>query len=291
MRSGDLRAVARAAARARVAGVTVPREDVRVARYARHAIAAAIVTARHPHVAVAAPRRGETRTLRAGRRLRPLLLLALLCLLLALLFGLEGGGGSPEVATSVEVVTPVASVVSVPLRGRSAVSLPPEIVAVQPSPTAEPSRQPAATATPPPSPSGAGGGAGGSGAGGGSGSGAGSGSGSGVGSGSGSGIGVLPAPTLPPVPPPGYSRLTVIVVDSRTRVPLPDACVIVGTTSCDRSPHTDQRGRWSADVPTTTAPTSWQLTLLKAGYNVQSRTFVMSAGRRSVVVEIRLVRS
>jgi hypothetical protein len=82
----------------------------------------------------------------------------------------------------------------------------------------------------------------------------------------------------------------VIVIDSRTLLPIPDACIVVGTTTCDPTrPHTDASGRWSVDIPMSTSTTNWDMGFLKAGYFTQWRTFTLQQGR-TALFEIRLVR-
>jgi len=308
IRSADAVTAARAGARLRVTDAPLSRIDVARARDARRVLGRAIIRARLPQSSGGATAVASPLALPRRSRRRAWLALALLPLLLLLL--LEGGGpnglsGSPDEAVAVQpaaVQRTEARVVDIS-RGRT-IALPPEIVvAASPSPTPEPSPTPTATPapasaaptvavaapprtnTPAPTSAGAGGaGGGGSGASGGSGSGSGSGGagsgGGGSGSGSGSGTGFRTPEPLPPSPPPGFGRFRIIVLDSFTARPIPGACVVIGTQSCDPSaPHTDANGQWAVDIPATTQTTYWDLYFSKPGYFFERRQLGLAAGR------------
>jgi len=312
--SGDAITAARAAARLRVPLADLTPAEVRRAREARRTLGRAIVKARLPRrdeqplatgMAITAPLPGS-------RRRAVIAALAALALLLLFIGSGRpaGSSGAPDEAAvepqqqQTQLDRPV--LVS---RGRT-VALPPLAVVAPtatpaPTATATPAPQPTAavatataqgtarrTATPGPTGAGAGtGGTGGTGAGsGGGGSGSGSGSG-GAGGGSGTGTGFpTPAP-LPPVPPPGFGRFSIIVLDAFTNRPIPGACVIIGTRSCDPSqPHTDANGRWAVDIPATTMTTYWDLYFSKPGYVFALRQLGLAAGQ-TVTYTILLRRS
>ncbi len=302
IRSGDAITAARAAARLRVPLAELTVAELRRAREARRTLGRAIVKARLPRreeqplvtgIAIPPPLPGS-------RRRAIIAALAALALLL-LLIGSgapKGAPGAPDEAAVELQQQQTQDQLLVVSRGRT-IALPPVLAVAAsatpaPTATATPAPQPTsavATATAQgtarhtatPGPTGAGGGSGGTGAtgtgGGGSGGGSGSGSG-GAGGGSGSGTGFpTPAP-LPPVPPPGFGRFQIIVLDQFTNRPIPGACVIIGTQSCDPSqPHTDANGRWAVDVPATTLTTYWDLYFSKPGYIFALRQFGLAAGQ------------
>lgn len=316
IRSGDAVYAARAAARLRVPLADLTVAELKGAREARRTLGRAIVKARLPRreeqplmtgIAIPAPLPGSRRRL---------LIAALAVLGLLLLLG--GGGpagssGSPDEAAveqQQEQQTQQDQLLLVS-RGRT-VALPPLVAVVVPSATPTPA--PTASATPAPrptaalatataqgtarrtatpGPTGAGtgaGGTGGTGVGGGGSGGTGTGGG-GTGGGTGSGTGFpTPAP-LPPVPPPGFGRFQILVVDAFTGRPIPGACVIIGTQSCDPSqPHTDANGHWAIDIPATTRTTLWDLYTSKPGYVLQRQQLGLAAGQ-TVVFTIRMRRS
>ncbi|HEY3218454.1 MAG TPA: hypothetical protein VGK15_05145 [Candidatus Limnocylindria bacterium] len=303
VRSGDAIFAARAAARIRVPLAQLSAAELLRAREARRTLGRAIVKARlprrdeqplHTGIAIPEPRPGSRR-----RALLAALVVLGLLLLLVGNGGSSGSSGSPDQAAAEpqkeQTRQEQALIVS---RGRT-VALPPVIVAVAPSSTpaptatATPAPEPTTaratagtgttvrTATPGPIGSGSGsGGTGGTGAGsGGSGGGSGSGSG-GAGGGSGGGVGFPTAAPLPPVPPPGFGRFQIIVLDALTGKPVPGACVIIGTQSCDPSqPHTDANGMWAVDIPATTLTTYWDVYFSKPGYLFERRQLGLAAGQ------------
>jgi hypothetical protein len=288
VRDGDARAVARAAARLRVPGVRLNAREVRLARDTRAALGRALVAARLPRPAPPplAPR--EVMRSRALPVKRLALVLAAICSLIFLVLGPGGApGGKPEGDVSAAIAPDVTrpQVLAQVSRGRSAATAAPEIVAIV-EPSAEPTAAP--TEAPSPAPSA---GAGGSGGAGGSASGAGGGGG-GIGIGTGPGLITLPTPrptATPRFPPPGYGRLTVIVLDARTFRPVPDTCVSFGSLSCTTMTYepsgstiltyrTDERGRWSLDVPLGAATVDYDMLFFKLGYRVQTATVTLRRG-------------
>jgi hypothetical protein len=312
IREGDARAAARAAARVRVPGVRLSAQELAMARDTRMALGRALVAARMPRPA-AVPHLEVVRELpRRGTPWKRIALAAAAILALIFLMLGPGGapGGSPQGATTAEVIpdTTRPQLLAQISRGRTAPTTAPEIVAVA-EPTAQPTPDPttapiaasaapttAASAAPTSGTGGAsaapGTGSGGTGTGtgtGGSGSGAGGG---GIGIGTGPGIITVATPTptaTPRIPPPGYGRLTVIVLDSRTLRPLPDTCVAVGTSVCDGAHRTDANGRFSIDLPSTTDTTLWDMTFIKSGYRTTSRKITVLRGRE-VVFQVFLQR-
>lgn len=302
LRSGDALVAARAASRLRLDGFLLTPDEFARARDVRRALGVAIVKARLPK-APEAPLRREAAIPEPPRSHRRLIAAAALAaaVLIALLFfgngrGLGPAGGGTPAANDAQQQQQQAQLVAVS-RGRT-VLLPADVVAVEASPTPAPS----AEASPTPGPEGSGApaptsGPGGTGSGGsGGGSGGGDGTGSGSGSGSGTGIGTpapTPAPTAtPPAPPPGYTRLNVIVYDASTGRPLPDVCIIIGTLNCGpTAPHTDQNGRWSADVAASSAKTLWDLYFIKPGYLTQYRQITLPGGAtRTYAIYLRRAR-
>jgi hypothetical protein len=288
VRQGDARSAARAAARLRVPGARLTRGEIALARRTRMALGRALIAARRPRVE---PLPAEPREMPRSRALplrRVALALALICALIFLVLGPGGApGGMPEGDLSAAVVPDIArpQVLAQVSRGRSTVTTAPEIVAaVEPSaaPTAAPTEAPTAAPTA---------GAGGAGGAGGTASGAGGGGG-GIGIGTGPGLVTLPTPrptTTPRVPPPGYGRLTVIVLDARTFRPVPETCVVVGSLTCSTmtqegtgktilSYHTDASGRWSLDVPLGAATVNYDMLFFKLGYRVQTATVTLRRG-------------
>jgi hypothetical protein len=298
LRAGDPITAGRAASRLRVLGAPMVVSEFTAARDARRRIGRAVIDARRPR-AEERPLRHEPAIAGARGSRRRLLAAAatLLAVLLVVFFNTgvppENGGGAPAAAA---VSEPQRAALVTLSRGRT-VDAPVELVAVEETPT------PAPTATPPPeatataaptagagigtrSPAPSGEGSGGSGSGG-----SGGGSGSGNGSGSGSGTDPSPTPTAtPPVPPPGFTRLNIIVLDATTGRPVPGVCVVIGTTNCGPSaPHTDRNGRWSADVAASSASTLWDMYFIKDGYITQFRKITLPGGRTAYYT-IRLQR-
>jgi hypothetical protein len=301
IRDGDASAAARAAARLRVPGVRLSAGEMALVHDTRAALGRALIAARLPRPAPppAAPR-DVVRTRRVPWK-RSALALAAICGLIFLVLGPGGDpGGKPEgdaSAAAVPDVTRPQPLVQVS-RGRSAVTTAPEVVAVA-EPSAAPTAEPTAAPTAAPSA-----GAGGAGGAGGSASGAGGGGG-GIGIGNGPGLITLPTPrptATPRFPPPGYGRLTIIVLDARTFRPVQDTCVAFGSLSCTSltyqpdpsaaattilSYRTDVNGRWSLDVPVGAATTSYDMFFFKVGYRVQTAKVTLQRGR-SVVYTVRV---
>ena len=296
IRDGNAQAAARAAARLRVPGARLTAQEITFARDTRAALGRALIAARLPRPAplpVSAPALVAARAI-PWKRLA--IALAVISGLIFLVLGPGGDpGGKPEGDASAvvpDVTRP--QVLAQVSRGRSAATSAPEIVAAA-EPTAEPTAAP--TEAPSAAPSA---GAGGTGGAGGSASGAGGGGG-GIGIGTGPGLITLPTPrptTTPRVPPPGYGRLTVIVLDSRTRQPIQDACVSFGSLSCTTitagettalSYRTDANGRWSLDVPLGAPTVSYDMLFFKLGYRVDIEKVTLRRGG-TVVKTVFLVK-
>lgn len=296
IRTGDAPMAARAAARIRVAGAPLVAAELALAREARRVLGRAIVNARLPKQERAPLARVEAISApRPSRRRHAYVAAALAAALLVFLLGGSGlgpagepGGAPPAAAADQQRVALVSHSL-----GRT-ISLPAEVVAVQesptPAPTEAPTASPAAQPTTAPATAGSGSGAR-------TGTPAPTGTGAGGGGTGGGGIGILPrtptpAPTRTPVvPPPGFGRFSVIVLDASNGRPLPDVCVVLGTSSCDPgTPHTDLNGRWSADVPVTAGSTNWDMSFMRAGYRTQKRLLTLAAGR-TVTFQILLRRT
>jgi len=289
----DVRAAARAASRLRITGHALTLEEFVSARAVRRTLGLALVKARMPKPDEM-PLRGPTIAIptarRSWRRLAAVAASALLVLIALFLFG--GAAEPPGGGTPARAAEPQRDRILVQSRGRT-VSLPQEVVVEEsptPTPSAEPTPQataePVAVAAPTaatagsPEPSA---GAGGSGGGNGGGNGSGSGSGNGAGS-------ATPAPSpTPRVPPPGFSRLNVIVYDAQTRKPLEGVCIVIGTPNCGPSaPHTAADGRWSADVAASSNATKWQLSYIKTGYTTVLQEITLPGGvSRTYIVYLR----
>jgi len=298
VRAGDARAAARAAARLRVPGARLSAREIAVARDTRAALGRALIAARLPRPApVLAPPRVTTEARRVPWR-RLAIALAVICSLVFLVLGPGGApGGKPEGDVSAAVAPDVTR--PQPLvqlsRGRSAATSAPEVVVVA-EPSAEPTAAPTEAPTAAPSA-----GAGGTGGAGGSASGAGGGGG-GIGIGTGPGLVTLPTPrptSTPRFPPPGYGRLTIIVLDRATLRPIADTCVSFGSLTCTNitagdvtalSYRTDDRGRWSLDVPLGAPTVSYDMLFFKLGYRVDTQKVTLRRGG-SVVRTIYLVKA
>jgi len=298
VRNGDARAAARASARLRVPGARLSAREIAVARDTRAALGRALIAARLPRPApVLAPPRVTTEARRVPWR-RLAIALAVICSLVFLVLGPGGApGGKPEGDVSAAVAPDVTR--PQPLvqlsRGRSAATSAPEVVVVA-EPSAEPTAAPTEAPTAAPSA-----GAGGTGGAGGSASGAGGGGG-GIGIGTGPGLVTLPTPrptSTPRFPPPGYGRLTIIVLDRATLRPIADTCVSFGSLTCTNitagdvtalSYRTDDRGRWSLDVPLGAPTVSYDMLFFKLGYRVDTQKVTLRRGG-SVVRTIYLVKA
>jgi len=296
VRQDEVKDVARAGARARLASLELLPSERAAAQHARAMVGRALrearLRAKQPKAdlsLIAAPV-----AKRRSRRLRAVALVTLVLLLALLLW--EVVPGAPTSTTVAEdpggslaggaVAQTQASEKS---RGRT-VDL---VVAVtaEASPAPEPS--PAATPGPPAAPAvagsaGAAGGAGGQGQGGG---------GSGTGSGPGSGSGLAsatpaptPAPTATPVPEvvPGSTRIRGRVVDSATGKGVAGVCLVPGSLDCDaEKPHSDANGYWVIDV---TSGTYWDIRFQIDNYRV-TRIRVFAGGRETNVGNVRITRA
>jgi len=297
IRDGDARGAARAAARVRVPGARLTAREVALAHDTRIALGRALIAARLPRPA---PLPVPPRNVVPKRRVPWKRLAVVLAAMLGLIFLVLGPGGAPggkpegDASAVVPDITRPQPLVQVS-RGRSAATIAPEAVAVaQPSaaPTAEPTLVPSAAPSA---------GAGGTGGAGGSASGSGGGGG-GIGIGNGPGLISLPTPrptTTPRVPPPGYGRLTIIVLDARTFRPVPDTCVSFGSLTCTTitagdatalSYRTDDNGRWSLDVPLGAPTVSYDMLFFKLGYRVDIEKVTLRRGG-TVIRTVYLLRT
>jgi len=297
IRDGDARGAARAAARVRIPGARLTAREVALAHDTRIALGRALIAARLPRPA---PLPVPPRDVVPKRRVPWKRLAVVLAAMLGLIFLVLGPGGAPggkpegDASAVVPDITRPQPLVHVS-RGRSAATIAPEAVAVaQPSaaPTAEPTLVPSAAPSA---------GAGGTGGAGGSASGSGGGGG-GIGIGNGPGLISLPTPrptTTPRVPPPGYGRLTIIVLDARTFRPVPDTCVSFGSLTCTTitagdatalSYRTDDNGRWSLDVPLGAPTVSYDMLFFKLGYRVDIEKVTLRRGG-TVIRTVYLLRT
>ena len=296
IRDGNAQAAARAAARLRVPGARLTAQEITFARDTRVALGRALIAARLPRPVPPPAPAPAVATTRAIPWKRLAIALAVISGLIFLVLGPGGEpGGKPQgeaSAVAPDVTRP--QVLAQVSRGRSAITSAPEIVAA-----AEPSAEPTAAPTEAPSaaPSAGAGGAGGAG---GSASGAGGGGG-GIGIGTGPGLVTLPTPrptTTPRVPPSGFGRIQIIVLDSRTRQPIPDACVSFGSLNCTTitagevtalSYRTDERGRWSLDVPLGAPTVTYDMLFFKLGWRVDIEKITLRRGG-TVVKTVFLVK-
>ena len=297
VRAGDASATARAAARLRIPGARLTARELAVARDTRAALGRALIAARLPRPApiVAASHVTPTRRMPWKR------LAVALAVISGLIFLVLGPGGAPGGKPEGDVSAAIAPDVTRPQplvqlsRGRSAVTSAPEVVAVAEA-SAEPTAAPTEAPTAAPSA-----GAGGAGGAGGSASGAGGGGG-GIGIGTGPGLVTLPTPrptSTPRFPPPGYGRLTVIVLDRATNRPVPDACVSFGSVTCTNitageqtalNYRTDANGRWSLDIPLGAPTVSYDMLFFKLGYRVEVGKVTLRRGG-SVVRTVYLIKA
>src|SRR5437867_3628600 len=243
IRDGDADGAARAAARLRLPGARLSAREAALAHDTRMALGRALIAARLPRPE---PLPIPPRDLARARQIPWKRLAVVLAALLGLIFLVLGPGGAPGGKPEGDASAVVPDV-------------------TRPQPLVQVSRGRAA--------------AGGTGGAGGSASGSGGGGG-GIGIGNGPGLITLPTPrptTTPRVPPPGYGRLTIVVLDARTFRPVPDTCVSFGSLSCTTitagdttalSYRTDANGRWSLDVPLGAPTVSYDMVFFKLGYRV-----------------------
>jgi hypothetical protein len=300
---GDAIAAARAAARLRVPGARLTAQELALARRTRLALGRALIAARLPRPEPIAVTPREALRVRAFPTKRLAVAMAVICALIFLVLGPGGApGGKPEGDVSAAIAPDVTrpQVLAQVSRGRSMATAAPETV-VAAEPTAEPTVAPTTASTAAPSA-----GAGGAGGAGGSASGAGGGGG-GIGIGTGPGLVTLPTPrptATPRFPPPGYGRLTIVVLDAQTRRPVPETCVVFGSLTCSTmtyqpdsemagrtilSYRTDANGRWSLDVPLGVPTVNYDMLFFKLGYRAQTATVTLRRGG-SVVKTVLLTK-
>jgi hypothetical protein len=272
VRERDTLAVARAAGRLRVPGIRLTSGEFLIARRARTAVGRALVRARFPSRLQAATAEGVPVPilLRAPhfpiwRALGAASLALLVLLLLQPGGGFFGGGASEPAQPAGATLSANAT-----LRGRT-VGLASQVVSVAtPQPTAT-------AAVPGASPSAAPIG--------------GSGQGSPAPGGGGGVNPTSPQPAgTPAVPPLGFGRLTVIVVDASNQ-PVNNVCVVLGTANCDANrPHTGADGKWSADIQLPAPRTLWDMYFIRSGYNQEYKQTELRQGEE-VIVRITLTRA
>ena len=266
-RRGRTRDAAWAASRLRLAGVTLEPGDARFSRDVRVKLGRALRIARvrratAPLPTVALPLLPATKVRKRERLAAALLAAALLITLLYLYVRLSEPRGGPEGAQPAQQAVAIATPPP-PLRGRSqpGVAAPVAIVEVTPAPTDAP-------ATPAPVGPGTGTTGGGN-----------AGGGSGGGTGAGNGLGT-PAPAKTPVPakptatptpaptvtidPSKLMHVDGTIVDSRSRKPIPNVCVSIGSSnSCFT--YTDAKGFFAVDLEIGKV-LNWQFLFLTPGY-------------------------
>ena len=283
-RRGRLREAAWAAARLRLAGVSLGVGEARFARdtrirFGRALRSARIRMTRPAIVAAAAPLTAEAPR-RADRRRLFAVMIAAAMLMAALFFYIrvaepEGAPEGAKPSTEAVVVTPPPQ-----LKGRSQPGAAAPVAIVEQ--TAAPESPPTITAP----------GTGTGVAGGGPGAG-GSGNGTGIGNGRGTPAPTpqpTPAPTPIPTPvpkqtfPPGeLMHVSGYVWDSVTRVGVPDVCISVAILSCPGEAQTDSTGFYAVDLWIGQGNLRWGITYIKSGY--RSTGPIVIAGRAGNVTQ------
>jgi hypothetical protein len=288
LQQGDAVVAARAAGRLRVPAAPMLSAEFAQARAARRTLGRAIVGARLPKVEPSPVRREAAISAPRSSRRPVAVALALAAVLLALLVGGPGPGADSTTASDSAPSAAEAQRTQLLLlsRGRT-ISLPQDVVAVQetPAPTAAPTTTPGPANTT--APAGAGSGTRTSAPGGGSGAG-------------GVGLGILPTPAptptprpLPtrPIPMPGFTRISVTVLDGRTFLPIPDVCVLLNDRVCTPTKTlTDSRGKWADDIPVSTATVFWDVYFVKAGYGTVTRRVTLQS-QRIIQLQVFLFRT
>src|SRR5438874_6005661 len=299
LREADLKLVARAGSRARLAELQLRPGERAAAQSARatmgRALREARLRAKQPHGPLEAAPVVVARRRKRGGRIAALLLIAELLLLAVLGWTTlptlapspvveADPGGAPSGGVVAQLQTNENS------RGRTSdLYLVAAVPNVQPSPEA--TATPQAKTTPGPvGPAGSGGGAGGAG-------GVGTGTGTGVGPGSGRGVAspapptaapATPAPTPIPTAAASFTRIRGRVIDSSTGQGIPGVCLVPGSLECDSSSHySDANGYWWIDV---TTGAYWDIRFQGSTYRV-SRVRVYAGGREINVGNVRLLRN
>ena len=258
LRRGDAFGAARAAARLRLPGVPLTRQQLALARQAREAIGRSLIHAKyfpttHRDVIVPPARRQLRRRVPNWRWLLALPVVALLVVLIVLMSrpaGPDAGGGAAAPNRPVTVIDPAKN----NLRGRTSAA-PTVAVVVTASPTVAPTQSsaPSPVGTPAATP--------------GPGS---SGGGSGTGTGGG---GIGPGPTAAP----GFRIFTLDVLDEDSGAPLPNVCVNIGQPTCDTEHRTNAFGRWEWPI-SKSETTKWDMQLTLATYNTWKESFLVLPG-------------
>jgi hypothetical protein len=260
LRRGDAFGAARAAARLRLPGVPLTRQQLALARRAREAVGRSLIHAKyfpttHRDVIVPpAPRQLRRRVLN-WRLLLAIPIVALLVVLIVLMSrpaGPDAGGGAAAPDRPVTVIDPAKN----NLRGRTSAA-PTVAVVVTPPPTATPTTAPTTAPSPVGTPAQT--------AGPGS---SGGGSGGGLGGG-----GIGPGPTAPP----GFRIFTLDVMDEETGAPLANVCVNIGQPTCDEQHRTNAFGRWTWPI-SKSETTKWDMQLSLATYNPWKESFLVLPG-------------
>jgi len=256
LRRGDAFGAARAAARLRLPGVPLTRQQLALARRARTAIGRSLIHARyfpttHRDVILPPTPRQLRRRVPSWRWLLAVPIIAALIVLIVLMSrpaGPDAGGGAAAPDRPVTVVDPAKN----NLRGRTSAA-PTVVVVVTAPPTTAPTTapspvgSPAATAGPGSSGGGSGGGLGGG--------------------------GIGPGPTAPP----GFRIFTLDVIDEDTGAPLANVCVNIGQPTCDAQHRTDAFGRWTWPI-SKSETTKWDMQLTLATYNTWKESFLVLPG-------------
>jgi len=255
LRRGDAFGAARAAARLRLPGVPLTREQLAQARRARTEVGRSLVHARFfpgpGREAVAAPEARVLRRRMFKRWLFAIPIIAALVVLIVLMSrpaGPDGGSGAAAPDRPATVVDPAKE----HLRGRTSAA-PTVVVVVTAPPTVAPTTAPSPIGSPAATP--------------GPGS---SGGGSGTGTGGG---GLGGGPTAAP----GFRIFTLDVTDADTGRPLPNVCVHIGQPTCDARYLTNDIGRWTWQISKSDT-TKWDMELTLAAYNTWRQSFTVLPG-------------
>lgn len=90
---------------------------------------------------------------------------------------------------------------------------------------------------------------------------------------------------------PGFTRISVTVLDGRTFLPIADVCVLLNDRICTPTKtHTDSRGKWSDDIPVSTATVFWDIYFVKVGYATTTRRVTLES-QRTIQLQVFLFRT